>query len=87
MVMEMHDIREKLRAQALQLAAQLPEDHDEALQVIGYLRELIEWGMGAELSTAPQNPQRGALVRFPGWEDNSPSRRANSSGKPSGLPK
>ena len=83
----MHDTREKLRAQALQLAAQLPEDHDEALQVIGYLRELIEWGMGGELSTAPENPQRGALVRFPGSAGNSPSRRANSSGKPSALPK
>ncbi len=83
----MHDTREKLKAQALQLAAQLPEDHDEALLVIGYLKELIEWGRGAELSTGHITAQRGAVVRFPGSDGNSPSRLANSIGSPSGLPK
>ncbi len=83
----MHDTREKLKAQALQLAAQLPEDHEEALLVISYLKELIEWGMGHELSTTAAIGQRGVLVRFPGSEGNSPSRLASSIGSPSGLPK
>lgn len=83
----MHDTRERLKAQALQIAAQLPEDHDEALLVIGYLKELIEWGMGTELSTGAQNGQGGSLVRFERPGGSSPSRRANSIGSPSGLPK
>lgn len=83
----MTDMRERLKAQALQIAAQLPEDHDDALLVCGYLKELIEWGMGHELSTPDEKPQSGAVVRFPRSGGNSPNRRANSSGSPSGLPK
>lgn len=83
----MADLRENLKALALQLAAQLPQDHDEALLVIGYLKELIEWGAGHSLSTTPEKPQECAVVRFPRPGGNSPSRRANSSGSPSGLPK
>lgn len=83
----MHDTRETLIALTLQLAPQLPTDHDDALQVIGYLKELIEWRLGAMLSTGSANPQRGAVVSFPGTVGTSPRRRANSSGKPSGLPK
>ena len=80
-------MREKLKANALQLAAQLPEDHDDAILVLGYLTELVEWGTGRDLSTALVKPQRGALVRFPGVEGNSPRRLANTSGSPSALPK
>ena len=80
-------MREKLKANALQLAAQLPEDHDEAILVLGYLTELVEWGTGRDLSTTLVKPQRGALVRFPDIGGSSPRRRANSIGSPSGLPK
>jgi hypothetical protein len=83
----MTDTREKLKANALQLAAQLPADHDEAILVLGYLTELVEWGTGRDLSTTIPNPQRGSLVRFARPVGISPSRRANSNGNPSGLPK
>lgn len=83
----MTDTRERLKASALQLAAQLPEDHDEAFLVLGYLMELVEWGTGRDLSTTLQNPQRGSLVRFPVLAGSSPRRRSNSSVSPSGLPK
>lgn len=79
--------REKLKANALQLAAQLPEDHEEAIAVLNYLSELVEWGIGGELSTSPVKPQSASVVRFDRPGGNSPSRRANSSGSPSGLPK
>lgn len=83
----MTNTRETLKASALQLAAQLPDDHDEAILVLGYLMELVEWGTGRDLSTTLKNPQRGLLVRFPVLDGSSPKRRANSIGIPSGLPK
>jgi len=86
-VEEMQDTREKLKANALQLAAQLPEDHDEAILVLGYLTELVEWGTGRDLSTTPIKAQGRPLVRLVVPEGNSPRRLANSSGSPSGLPK
>ena len=83
----MHSIREKLKANALQLAAQLPENRKDAIAVIGYLNELIEWGATGKLSTGRINRQGAAVVRFERPGGISPKRRANSIGRPSGLPK
>lgn len=80
-------MRETLKANALQLAAQLPEDHDEAIVVLKYLNELVEWGSGRDLSTPLEKPQRGRVVRFPGPDGSIPSRRCISKVSPPGTPK
>lgn len=33
----------RLKRYAVQIATQLPENRDEALQVLDYVRELVEW--------------------------------------------
>jgi hypothetical protein len=38
-----------LRRQATQVAMQLPEDRDQALSILAYARELVDW-----LNTEPQ---------------------------------
>jgi hypothetical protein len=76
-------MREDLRDRALQLAFQLPRDHDDALAVLGYMLELVTWGEG---QPPPPNgavkPQKYSLVRFPDGTGNSPRDLAKSTGKP-----
>ena len=74
------------KRQALQIAAQLPEEPDDARAVLLLVEEL----MGLFIDPKPPTPSDGAddqaVVRFPGGSS-TPSRRANSSGNPSVLPK
>lgn len=40
-----HDEATRLKRYAIQIAAQLPEDREEALRVLQFARELVDWGM------------------------------------------
>lgn len=67
---------------ALQIAAQLPEELDDALEVLNCAEGLVRYLFNPP--TAPQpNSRNQSVLRFP----KTPSRSANSSGSPSGLPK
>lgn len=70
--------------QALQIAAQLPGEPEEAFKILSLVEEILRF-----LYTPPPPPAGGpdqAVVRFPGGSS-SPSRRTNSSGNPSAFPK
>lgn len=76
------------RRLAVQIAAQLPEDREDALAVLRYSRELILNFMHPGDSTFPQESRPGQpcvleLVK----PSSAPSLLANSSGSPSALPK
>jgi hypothetical protein len=47
------DLDARLRRFALQIAVQLPEDKKEALRVLGYMRELIDWQDDSVAKPAP----------------------------------
>ena len=73
------------RKQALHIAAQLPENVEDAWAVLGYVEDLVQ-----NFFEDPEQPPPGgdqAVVRFPGGGPASPRRRARSRGKPAGLPK
>jgi hypothetical protein len=73
--------------QAMQIAAQVPPEEIDAWLVLDCVRMIVELSFN---STPPPDPPAGGggpqLLRFPGGSK-SPSRRANSIGRPSGLPK
>jgi len=76
------------RRLAVQIAAQLPEDRDDALAVLRYSQELILNFMHPGDSTFPQDSRRAQpcvleLVK----PSSAPSLLASSSGSPSALPK
>jgi hypothetical protein len=70
--------------QAMQLAAQVPPDEDDAWRVLECVREILKLSFA---EAAPELPLGDQVLRFPAGASNRPSRRARSSGSPSGLPK
>jgi hypothetical protein len=76
------------RRQALQIAAQLPEETEDARLVLKYVEDLIGffWPQPDPPAPPPAGDGDQAVVRFPGGSS-SPSRRASSSGRPLDLPK
>ena len=70
-----------LRRQALQIAAQLPENPDDARAVLAEVGKLVQF-----FFEPPGRPLDQAVLRFPGGPS-SPKRRAKSKGNPSDLPK
>lgn len=78
----MDEKESRCRRQAIQLAAQLPEDGDEAERVIAYLKEILEGFLGHH------QPEPQPLARFVVVDGgNSPSLRAKSTDSPSVLPR
>lgn len=73
------------RRLALQLAAQLPDDPDDARKIVEYLKEILEFLNSPDRPEPPDGGGQGVL-RFPGGA-NAPSDRARSTGSPSALPK
>ena len=57
---------EKLRRNALDIVLMLPKDHSEALAVLAYVPELIDWADGGVLSAAKP---RSNVVRLVGDVD------------------
>ncbi len=75
------------RRHALALAAQLPEQHEDAKAVIRLMQDLIDGFLNEQQAPRPvQEVQRGRLLALPLDCDNSPSRLAKSNGKPSLRP-
>lgn len=79
------------RSQAMQLAILLPEEREDALEIIGCLRGIVNF-----LYEAPPPPEKpGATTGSPGLQgvfpfpggSSSPRRRASSVGSASILPK
>jgi hypothetical protein len=70
---------------ALQIAAQMPEEEQDALKVLECVEQLLNLCYQGP-PPAPGPGGGGQLVRFPGGSS-SPSRRASSSGRASVLPK
>lgn len=68
---------------ALQIAAQLPEDTDDQLEVLNCVHRIV--GFLARRPRVADNSGQ-TVLRFPG-KSKTPRRRASSSGNPSGLPK
>lgn len=72
-----------LQRLALQIAAQLPEEPDDALAVLGLAEGLVIYLSGSPPPAPTPTSDDQSVLRFP----NTPSRRANSKGNPSGFPK
>ena len=47
----------RLRRAATELAARLPRDYGETLEVLGYLRELVEWRHRRRVIPLPLRPK------------------------------
>lgn len=77
-----------LRRHAVQIAAQLPEDRDEALAVLQYCRDLVVTFLTPATGSYPQDDSadHARVIRLRA-SGTSPSLRASSNGRPSGLPK
>lgn len=76
------------RRHAIQMAAQLPDQYDDAVAVLGLLKEIVDNFLApeAESNNAPRRlDQEGSLVAFPG-SSSAPNRRASSNVSPSGRP-
>lgn len=73
------------RRHAIQMAAQLPENHEDALAVLALLKELVDSFLAPEADEPRRLDQEGSLVAFPG-SSSAPNRRANSNGNPSERP-
>lgn len=71
------------RRQGLQIAAMLPDDPNDALQVLEYARELVEDYLQCAKTTPPAGDH--AVLDFP--DSSSPNRSAKSRVKPSRLPR
>ncbi len=71
--------------QAMAIAAQMPPDETDALLVLDCVEEILRLSFEPP-PTAPASPDGDQVLRFPGGS-NRPSRRATSSGSPSGLSK
>jgi hypothetical protein len=69
--------------QAMQIAAQVPPEEQDAWIVLECVEEILRLSYRQPPPAAPPDNQ---LLRFPGGS-RSPSRRKTSSGKPSGLSK
>lgn len=76
------------RRLAVQLAAQLPEEKNDAMAVIEHLKRIASGFLFAE---GESNPQGTMVNHRPVFEvlegSGSSSLRASANGKPSGLPK
>lgn len=70
---------------ALQIASQLPEQHDDALAIMALVQELVD-GFLAPPKDGRRKPQGAVLVRLRAGAGTSPNLRAISSDKPSGRP-
>jgi hypothetical protein len=53
------------RRQALQLAAQLPDNTDDALAIVDLTRKLVVSWLCADQARAPLEPVTGEVVEFP----------------------
>lgn len=74
--------------QALQIAAQLPAEPNDAWAILSCVEDLQRYLSGPPPMPAPPGGGSDQVVRFPGGSrGTSPRRRASSSGRPSGLPK
>lgn len=73
------------RRHAIQMAAQLPDHHADAVAVLALLKELVDNFLSPEAENRPAAAQEGSLVAFPG-SSSAPNRRANSNGNPSERP-
>ncbi|TYK98258.1 hypothetical protein E0F70_11635 [Streptococcus dysgalactiae] len=71
------------RRQALAIAAQLPEETEDALEILRCAQQLILFSDQFEPEPEPIAPTDQSVLEFP----KTPRRRASSSGRPSGLPK
>lgn len=76
------------RRHALQIAAQLPEDHDDALAVVSLVQELVN---GFLVPGEPAKPgegagQRGVVLVMPD-PSSAPRSLASANGSPSVLPR
>lgn len=71
------------RRQGLQIAAMLPDDPNDALQVLDFARELVEKYLQAPKVAAP--PGDHAVLDF--RDSSSPSRSAKSRVNPSSRPR
>ncbi len=60
------------RRLAIQLAAQLPEDREEARLALQYAAELLGWLMGPETGEGYREAE-GAVLTFPGAAMGSPT--------------
>lgn len=70
---------------AIQIAAQLPENVEDALEVLRLAERLVREFLVERAVLTPES-QRGGVLAFP-RPDTAPSVRASSRGSPSGLPK
>ena len=75
-----------LRRQALQIAAQLPGDTEDAFAILRHVEDIIQFLYCPPDPTPAPVGDDQSVVRFPGGAK-TPSRRASSRGKPSALPK
>ena len=77
-----------LRRLAVQITAQLPDNPDAAVVVLGYAREIVDNFLRPRPVERPQAPAADQRVLvFPGsGSPNSPSDRASANARPSGLP-
>jgi hypothetical protein len=78
------DNKAALRRYAVQLAAQLPEDGEEAREVVGYMLELVDTFLHRSY---PQATTGHAVLPFRTSPEASSKRLASANGSPSGLPK
>lgn len=74
------------KRQALQIAAQLPEDVADARAILGHVQDLVSFFFEGPPPTSPPGQDDQAVLRFPGGSK-TPRRRASSIERPSVLPK
>lgn len=78
------------RRHALQIAAQLPEDHDDALAVVSLVQELVDGflapGEPAEPGDSAGQRGRGVVLVMPD-PSSAPRSLASANGSPSVLPR
>ena len=87
-VMSSDDQKNWQKKQAFQIVSQLPDSTEEAWAVLAYVEQMVTIFFGprpSEPSPAPSGPGGSQVVHFPGGSS-TPSRRASSTDKPSGLP-
>ena len=72
-----------MQRQAFQIASQLPEETEDALAILDYVARLLDFPFDQPPAPAPEDGEPQSVLLFP----KTPSLRANSRGRPSGLPK